>query len=39
MESLLNSVASLISNIAGGASTFCMMMFYEPEVPKSLREE
>ena len=39
MEGMLNSISSLLTNIAQGASTFCVFMFFEPEVPKSLREE
>lgn len=39
MDFLLNSVSDLLSKVAEGASTFCVMLFFEPEVPKSLREE
>lgn len=39
MDFLLNSVSDLVTKIAGGASTFCVMIFFEPEMPKSLREE
>lgn len=39
MNFLFNAVSDMLSKVAGGASTFCMIMFYEPEVPKSLREE
>lgn len=39
MDNLLNSVSDLLTKIAGGASTFCVFMFFEPEVPASLREE
>ncbi|MGL5694688.1 MAG: cyclic lactone autoinducer peptide [Peptostreptococcaceae bacterium] len=39
MNFLLNSVADLLSNLASGASTYCGFIFFEPEMPKSLREE
>lgn len=39
METLFNTVSDLLNKVAGGASTFCVFMFFEPEVPKSLREE
>lgn len=39
MEFLFNAVSSLAENIANGVSTFCCIVFYEPEVPESLREE
>ncbi|SCI04282.1 MULTISPECIES: cyclic lactone autoinducer peptide [unclassified Romboutsia] len=39
MNSLFDSIAGFISNLASSASTYCMFVFFEPEVPKSLREE
>jgi len=39
MEFLLNAISNIISNVSQGASTFCLMVFFEPELPKSLREE
>lgn len=39
MNFLLDSVAELLSNLASGASTYCALIFFEPEMPKSLREE
>lgn len=39
MDFLLNSVSDLLTKVAEGASTYCMLVFFEPEVPKSLREE
>lgn len=39
MDFLLNAVSNFANLVANGASNFCMMMFYEPEVPESLREE
>ncbi|MGL6105234.1 cyclic lactone autoinducer peptide [Romboutsia sp.] len=39
METLLNSIASFITNIANGVAPACVFMFFEPEVPESLREE
>ncbi len=39
MNFLFNSLAELLTNIAQGASTYCMFIFFEPEMPKSLREE
>jgi cyclic lactone autoinducer peptide len=39
MDFLFNSLSELLTKIGVGASTFCMLVFYEPEVPKSLREE
>lgn len=39
MDFLLNTVSNLAKTVAYGASTFCMMFFFEPEVPESLREE
>lgn len=39
MDFLFNAVSTLAENIANGVSTYCMIVFYEPEVPESLREE
>lgn len=39
MDFLANAVSNLVEKVAGGASTFCIFIFFEPEVPKSLREE
>ncbi|WP_297131060.1 cyclic lactone autoinducer peptide [Terrisporobacter sp.] len=32
-------LVEFFNNLAHGASTYCMAFFFEPEVPKSLREE
>lgn len=32
-------LVNFFNQIASGASTCCMCIFFEPEVPKSLREE
>lgn len=32
-------LVNFFNSIAQGASTYCMAIFFEPEVPKSLREE
>lgn len=39
MEFLFNSVSDLLTKAAEGASTFCSFIFFEAEVPDSLREE
>ncbi|MDK2563072.1 cyclic lactone autoinducer peptide [Romboutsia sedimentorum] len=39
MNFLFDAISNMISNVSQGASTFCVMVFFEPEVPKSLREE
>lgn len=39
MDFLFNAVSNLVETVANGASTFCLIVFYEPEVPESLREE
>jgi cyclic lactone autoinducer peptide len=39
MDFLFNAISNVITSISQGASTFCVLMFFEPEVPKSLREE
>ena len=32
-------LVNFFNKIAHGSSTYCMALFFEPEVPKSLREE
>ncbi len=39
MEFLFNSLSNLLTSIGEQASTYCAFVFYEAEVPKSLREE
>lgn len=39
MNFLFNALSELISGVAKGASTYCALVFFEPEMPKSLREE
>lgn len=39
MDFLFNSFSELLTKVSDGASTFCAFVFYEPEVPESLREE
>ena len=39
MNFLFEAASELLTKIGTGASTFCVFVFYEPEVPKSLREE
>ncbi|GAA3648177.1 cyclic lactone autoinducer peptide [Asaccharospora irregularis] len=39
MKFLMNAVSGTATRVAGGVATFCMFFFFEPEVPKSLREE
>lgn len=39
MNFLSRSVSGLAVRVAGGAALFCSFFFFEPEVPKSLREE
>ena len=39
MNCLFDSIAEMISNLASGVSTYCSLIFFEPEMPKSLREE
>lgn len=39
MDFLFNSISNVLERVAGGASTFCILMFFEPEMPESLREE
>lgn len=35
----MNFLFDFISNLASGAATYCSFIFFEPEMPKSLREE
>lgn len=39
MNFLFNGLSELITNIANGAATCCAFLFFEPEIPESLREE
>lgn len=39
MNFLFDAISNMISSVSQGASTFCVLVFFEPEVPKSLREE
>ncbi|MDY3958128.1 cyclic lactone autoinducer peptide [Romboutsia timonensis] len=39
MNFLFNILSELLSGVAKEASTYCVFMFFEPEIPKSLREE
>lgn len=39
MNFIFDSIAEFISNLASNASTYCAFIFFEKEVPKSLREE
>ena len=39
MNFLFNSISELLIGIAQEAATYCMFIFFEPEIPKSLREE
>ena len=39
MNFLFNSISELLIGIAQEAATYCMFIFFEPEKPKSLREE
>ncbi len=39
MNFLFDTISNMISSVSQGASTFCVLVFFEPEVPKSLREE
>ena len=36
---IFNSISELLIGIAQEAATYCMFIFFEPEIPKSLREE
>lgn len=35
----MSILANFFTKVAKNASTYCFAMFFEPEVPKSLREE
>ncbi len=39
MNFLFNSLSELLRGVAEGASTYCALLFFEPEMPKSLRDE
>lgn len=39
MNFIANFLSDFLTNVASGASTFCGFIFFEQEVPKSLREE
>ncbi|WP_373598424.1 cyclic lactone autoinducer peptide [Paraclostridium bifermentans] len=39
MNFLANLFSDLALNLGNGASTMCSMLFFEPEMPKSMREE
>ncbi|GAA0707680.1 hypothetical protein GCM10008904_17100 [Paraclostridium ghonii] len=39
MNFLSNLFSDFIMNLGSGASTMCSLIFFEPEMPKSLREE
>lgn len=39
MNFLWNLLSDLTSAIGSGSATKCAFIFFEPEVPKSLREE
>lgn len=39
MNFLWNLISDFTTNVGGSASTYCSFIFFEPEVPKSLREE
>ena len=39
MNFLFNALSEIISGVAREASTCCAFIFFEPEIPKSLREE
>lgn len=39
MNFLVNLFSQFIMNLGNSASTMCTMAFFEPEMPKSLREE
>ncbi|WP_158540721.1 cyclic lactone autoinducer peptide [Romboutsia weinsteinii] len=39
MNFLFNSLADVLNKVAQQASTRCAIIFFEQEVPKSLREE
>lgn len=39
MNFIFNTLSELILSVAREASTHCVLVFFEPEMPKSLREE
>ena len=39
MNFLFNYLSELLTGIAQGTSAYCAMLFFEPKMPKSLREE
>ncbi|GAA0861003.1 cyclic lactone autoinducer peptide [Paraclostridium tenue] len=39
MDYLMNLLSDFAKSLGNGASTMCTMVFFEPEMPKSLREE
>lgn len=39
MNFLMDLFSDFAISIGNGASTMCTMVFYEPEMPKSMREE
>ncbi|RDY24932.1 cyclic lactone autoinducer peptide [Romboutsia maritimum] len=39
MDFLINTLFNATKKVAGEAATLCMCLFYEPEVPESLRED
>jgi cyclic lactone autoinducer peptide len=39
MNFLFESISNVVTNISMGASVCCALLFFESEVPKSLREE
>ena len=39
MNFLFNTFSELILGVAKGASTYCALVFFEPEIPKSLKEK
>ena len=38
MNFLFNSISELLIGIAQEAATYCMFIFFEPEIPKSLKK-
>lgn len=39
MNFLWNLISDFTTGIGNGASTMCAFLFFEPDVPESLREE
>ncbi|WP_270646539.1 cyclic lactone autoinducer peptide [Paeniclostridium hominis] len=39
MNFLVNLFSDFATSLGNGASTMCTMIFFEPEMPESLREE